>query len=299
MKKIAKILHGSQLYGLSHEKSDFDYHQIFIPTLKDVVFNTVDNSHIKSDNDDVQKIQLFSFCEAVKNGEMRALESLFAPDEFVIETSDVWETLRANRHDLLGSDLKDALGYCNTHARYHVFDNRMKKELEEVVIFLSTLPQQDRLGEHADLLSQHYEIFTKKNGITHLVIANRKAPFTVTIAHAKKQYEESLENINRHERKKRSDENGIDWKGYSHVCRVMKQVKDVLKDKNLIVPIPEPERTFFMNVKQGLLPYEDVAAYIDNTYSEILELPKTGSEIDAEWLDGFVLSSYETYWKGN
>lgn len=295
--RIARIIHGSKLYGLNTEKSDTDYYDIYIPKFKDVIFSTLDNKQKKSDDEDIKKVSLFEFAVHLKNGEMRSVEALFAPDEFIVETSPYWEELRKNRYKLLNSNLGDALGYCNTHARYHVFDNRHKKELEHIVEVLSGLDPETRVQDHISLLEKSFKTTVKKNGNTYLEVANRKAGFTNKVGQTLKQYKESLNNIAKHEWRKRLDTAGFDWKGLSHVCRVMRQVELILTQRDLQIPVREPERTFFLDVKLGRIPYEDVAAYIDKTYSKILTLTDVSFNTDETWLDEFVLETYWNTWK--
>ncbi|QIG65805.1 putative nucleotidyltransferase [Ochrobactrum phage vB_OspM_OC] len=297
--KLCKILHGSRLYGLHNENSDIDFHTVFVPTLRETVFHLDRPTHEISPAGDIHSAPLVVFGERLKNGEMMALECLFAPDDHHEEVPHAfWQELVANRSKLVSSKLDDAMGYCNTNARYHVFDNRFQRELETAIDILSRLDPNAKLIDHKDDLVAVGGVLVSKNGVDFVEFANRKATLTITVDHAYNQYSESLAKIYRNSARKRVDEAGFDWKGLSHVCRIMRQVHDLLSTGELKFPFTD-ERDFFLDVKMGKVDYDTVAKYIDTVYNEVLNLKETTflpSEIDSDWLDEFILKVHQSVW---
>lgn len=103
MSTIVKMLFGSHLYGTDTEESDKDYKGIFLPPFEDCVLNKIPKSLNKSTSgkdskntkDDIDE-EIFSlqyFIKLACEGQTVAIDMLHAPDEMIIETSDIWKEL--------------------------------------------------------------------------------------------------------------------------------------------------------------------------------------------------------------
>ena len=123
MKTIVRMQFGSHVYGTNVPTSDLDYKGIFIPSAKDLIMqraaknvnnNSNKNPNAKNTSDDVDD-EMFSLGEFIKlllQGNTAALEMLFVPDEFILETSPTFERLRKNRDKFLHSGTSAFAGYC-------------------------------------------------------------------------------------------------------------------------------------------------------------------------------------------
>ena len=119
-KLLCSLIGGSTLYGLNTPESDVDYRGLFASTGKiylagfDKVESIVQTGDIDSTYYEIQR-----FLQLLRKSNTQVLEILFAPDEMLTDTSDVFEEMRKNRYNLINSDiLKSSLkGYVFSEIR--------------------------------------------------------------------------------------------------------------------------------------------------------------------------------------
>lgn len=108
MKTIFKAVVGSQAYGTAVEGSDTDYKSVHLLPLKDVLtFRYRDQF---SENKDDTSYEVKRFLELVKTGNPTMLELLFAPEDTIIQTSEIWELIRKHRHKFLTKKCRHTFG---------------------------------------------------------------------------------------------------------------------------------------------------------------------------------------------
>ena len=118
MKMLVKALGGSTAYGLNTPESDLDYRGVFINTEPSKILGLDRMDHVqKQETDDVVYYELRKFFELLRNGNTGALEILFSED--FLETSDVFEEIRANKFKFVDTDkmFRCLLGYMQGERR--------------------------------------------------------------------------------------------------------------------------------------------------------------------------------------
>lgn len=118
MKMLIKLLGGSTAYGLNTPESDLDYRGVFINVDSSKILGLDRMDHMqKQETDDIVYYELRKFFELLQNGNTGALEILFA--EEYLETSNVFEEIRANKFKLVDTDkmFRCLLGYMQGERR--------------------------------------------------------------------------------------------------------------------------------------------------------------------------------------
>src|SRR5690606_35422016 len=108
MRTIFKAIVGSQAYGTAVEGSDIDYKSVHLLPLSDVLtFRYRDQF---SNNKDDTSYEVKRFLELVKTGNPTMLELLFAPEDTIIQTSEIWELIRKHRYKFLTKKCRHTFG---------------------------------------------------------------------------------------------------------------------------------------------------------------------------------------------
>lgn len=120
MNTIVKMIFGSHLYGLNTESSDKDYKGIFLPSKEEILLGkipkTIDLSTNKTNQKnskediDVEYYSLHYFIKLACMGETAALDMLHAPENMLVETSDIWKEIIKNREKFYTKNLKAFVG---------------------------------------------------------------------------------------------------------------------------------------------------------------------------------------------
>ena len=118
MKTIFKSIHGSKLYGTDHAGSDTDYKIVYAKSLSELITDAPD-CYREQTPYDTECFSLKKFALLLGQQQTNAIEMLFTPDEFIIETSPAWEELRANKHRLVSKNIMPFVGYAKQQARVY------------------------------------------------------------------------------------------------------------------------------------------------------------------------------------
>ncbi len=100
MKILAKVLHGSRMYGLDGPNSDTDYKGIFLPPLDQLILMRASKNetyNIKEDNAEYENYALQKFLQMCCNAEDITISLLHASPHHVITDSPVYKYLRENK----------------------------------------------------------------------------------------------------------------------------------------------------------------------------------------------------------
>ena len=144
MKTIVKMNFGSHLYGTNTETSDKDLKGVYLPNLNDcivgnvkrsIVSNTKSNANQKNTNKDtdceIYSLQYF-LLELGKNGDTTFLDMIHAPDSMLIEKSEIWQQIRANRAKFYTKSLKSYIGYCRSQASKYGIKGSKLEEAQKI-----------------------------------------------------------------------------------------------------------------------------------------------------------------------
>lgn len=330
MNKILEIKFGSHLYGTDTPESDLDFKGIYLPNAREIVLGnykrTIQKSRPKADcerntKDDVD-MEIFSldrYLELLMEGQTVALDLLFAPANMYthgLENGDRPKLMRRifqNRGLLLTRNVNAFVGYARQQAaKYGIKGSRMDalKRTQEMLDGFSHL--HDKLSRYEDqirnLVTQTQELISLEKtplveivmlmgpkGIIdapHLRVNGRSIPFHATVKYAREIVNKMLEGYGARAHKAHLA-GGVDWKALSHAVRVNSEAMELLATNQ--ITFPRPDRELLLQIKKGLLPYEQVAEKIEQGLADLYEAyekSRLSDEPDRFWADNLV---YEVY----
>lgn len=256
MNTIVKMKFGSHLYGTSTPKSDTDFKGIFMPEINDILLgripkclenNTKKNSDAKNTAEDVDS-QLYSlhyFIDLACQGETCALDMLCCPDDMCVETSKVWQDIRAFRSKFYTRNLKSFVGYARKQAaKYGVKGSRLS-DCKAALDFILSCDQHMRMSDVWDKLpeGEHISMSLSNMGAQCMpmyTVCGRSIQATCKLNKAAEILNKYYESYGA--RAKLAEQNdSIDWKSVSHALRAAYQVKEILTTGDLIFPLKDAE----------------------------------------------------------
>jgi hypothetical protein len=286
-KIVVRIEFGSHLYGTSTASSDHDYKSVYIPSAEDILLQRVKGSlghkvkrfegdkNSPEDTDD-EMYSLQRFLGLLSEGQTVTIDMLFTPHPLI--TSPLWDEIRAHKDLLLTKRSAAFVGYCRTQAnKYGIKGSRVaaaKDAMEFFMTHLERLGSTAKLHEIADLLpslaGEHtriIELETTPGNSEHFIdCCNRKVSFGNTIKAAAEIYSRIYDNYGKRAKLAQTNE-GIDWKALSHAVRVANEALELLATANVTFPLPNAAH--ILEIKRGLLPYDDVASEIEKLLEDV------------------------------
>ena len=315
MNQIVRIKFGSHLYGTNTPTSDEDYKSVHIPDADDILLQRVQGSvqlvpkrgkvegekNLSEDRDD-ESYALQKYLRLLAEGQTVAIDMLFAPaPDF---TTELWHEIQVNSPRLLTKKSASFVGYCRTQAnKYGIKGSRMasvKKAMEFFQTWVK-IGGNSKVGEwETDLKlleDEHTEIVTKETTPgkfeTYFVCCNRMVGFKNTVKEAAKIFTNIYEEYGHRARAALNNEN-IDWKALSHAVRVGQEALEILENHRITFPLPN--RGHILAIKQGKIPYLQVADEIEHLLVTVEEAAKVSTlrdEPDYEWIDNLVKREYK------
>jgi hypothetical protein len=223
---------------------------------------------------------------------------LFAPEPLI--TSSLWAEIKEHKNLLLTKRSAAFVGYCRTQAnKYGIKGSRVaaaKDAAEFFRIHLDRLGATAKLYEIADLLpalaGEHthiVELETTPGNTEHFFdCCNRKVSFGNTIKAASEIYSRIYDNYGKRAKLAQTNE-GIDWKALSHAVRVANEALELLATANVAFPLPNAAH--ILEIKRGLLPYDEVANEIEQLLVEVENASEKSTlrdEADQAFIDDLV-----------
>jgi predicted nucleotidyltransferase len=320
MKLIFKSIFGSHLYGLQTEKSDMDFKAIYIPELDDILLsrqkeaiNTSSKTpdKIKNDNTDVDS-EIFSvqkFMKMLLQGQAVAIDMFFTPDKLILERDSSWNLIKENKEHWLHKNILPYIGYCRQQAsKYGIKGSRANtlkivrdtlKELNQnsLVIDYWYIFQELAKLEHCEII---FEDTRNMNDQWMFMCCGKKIQQHIKINQAFKLFQKLYDDYG--VRAKLAEKNeGIDWKSLSHAVRVADQGIELLQTGNISFPLIN--RDYILNVKQGLIPFQEISKLLDQRFVELEEaslksyLPETPNH---DKMNEIILEIYKSeYFQNN
>lgn len=314
MRIIVTIKFGSHLYGTVTPASDLDFKSVYIPDARDILLQRVKGAinksrrkaekeknlpgEVEEESYSLQKyLALAAECQTV------AMDVLFAPEWSMIEPpSDEWREVVANRHRFITRRATAFVGYCRQQANKYGIKGSRVAAARGVLGLLASLVEEHgstpKLGDFEQAVCaaiapiEHAVIvdIPLANGtmIRHLDVCNRKLPFTSSIKNARDIVQRLVDEYGARALQAESQQ-GVDWKALSHAVRVGTQAIELLRTGNITFPLPNAQH--ILEIKLGRLPYQTVAAEIEDLLVRVeaesaqSTLPDTP---DYDWIDAFV-----------
>lgn len=276
------MIFGSHLYGTSSETSDTDYKAVFMPSVREICLGqiprtrpikTTDNTRRNTSHDvDEDHYSLHYFVALALKGETAALDMLHAPKSALLVTSPTWEYLQAHRDRFYTRQLYGLVGYARKQAAKYGIKGSRIAAAKQVVALLETKEPQQKLHEFwGDLpLNEHNKMVT--TDVDHLYsVCGKRFHDTVKVKHVLPILQDFLLRYGARARAAERSE-GVDWKALSHAIRAAHQVLHIFRDGGFTYPLAQTP--LLIKVKNGQIPYPEVAAYLDGLMIEVEEAAK-------------------------
>ena len=159
MKLILKTQFGSNVYGTNLPTSDLDYKAIYIPEPRDIILgrvketiqqNTKKDKTAKNSKDDID-LEIFSlkkYLQLLTEGQTVALDILFTPKEFWVESTPIWEEIRENKHKFLNNKINSFIGYTRTQAAKYGIKGTRVAAMRAILEYLKPLDSHTKLNNY-------------------------------------------------------------------------------------------------------------------------------------------------------
>lgn len=283
---ITKIKYGSHLYGTSTPDSDLDIKGVFMPSKEEIILNRIpkslpfnkkvsDGARNTSEDTDIEMYSLHYFIELACEGQTVALDLLHAPDNMILETSDVWKELIERRQEFYTKNLQAFVRYARRQAsKYGVKGSRLiaaKKVIdilsdplylgsEPVTNIWKFLPEEEHL----------HHLGENQNGIRQYQVCGKIIQETVSIDYATEMIQKFYDSYGARARKAETNQ-GLDWDAISHSIRAAYEIEEILTEGTITFPLKEA--SFIKDIKQGKLHYiKEVAPVLEELMERIEEL---------------------------
>jgi hypothetical protein len=306
---IVRIEFGSHLYGTNTSASDHDYKSVYVPSAEDILLQRVKGSlghkvkryegdkNSPEDTDD-EMYSLQRYLGLLSEGQTVTIDMLFTPQPLM--TSALWRYILANKNLLLTKRSAAFVGYCRTQAnKYGIKGSRVaaaKEAMEFFKLHYDILGSTAKLHEIAGLVpaivGEHTRVIeletTQGNFETFIECCNRKVSFGNTIKAAYEIYSRIYDNYGKRAKLAQTNE-GVDWKALSHAVRVANEALELLVTANVTFPLPNAAH--ILEIKRGLVPYEQVAEEIEGLLENVERASETSTlrdEADQDFIDRLV-----------
>ena len=305
---IVKMKFGSHLYGTATPNSDLDYKGVFLPSKEEVLLNRVPKSYSNStkkgneerntsDDIDTEIYSLHYFLKLACEGQTVALDMLHAPNEMIIEKSEIWNSIVRYREKFYTKNLKAFIGYARKQAAKYGIKGSRLNAVAEVVQFLKKLNPEQKLSvtwKELPLGEHLYFIEPNPQGIRQYQVCGKIFQETTRVSHILPILERFYSEYGK--RAQQAAENkGIDWKAVSHALRAAYQTKQLLTENTITFPLKNAE--FLKKVKVGILDYTtQVVPVLESLMDEIEDHSQKSSlptKPDRKFWDKYLIFTLE------
>lgn len=319
MKTVVSMKFGSHLYGTNTPESDLDFRAVHLPDYQDILLQRVSGSVSKKRGKkegeknlvgevDLESYSLQRYLGLLVEGQTVAIDMLFTPDAMILESSDIWDEIRANKNRFLTKKSAAFVGYCRTQAnKYGIKGSRVAAARVASNTFQGIVDfggGGKKVGEWHGALVQlvkenpdHMSVVCSDPRPNHTTeqyfeCCNRKVPFTASCKLAHEIFSKVFDNYGNRAQLAEQNE-GIDWKALSHAVRVGREALELLETGNVTFPLPDAAH--ILEIKKGLVDYTAVAVEIEGLLEDV-EKASTHSQLaeraDQAFIDQLVLYHY-------
>lgn len=292
--EFIKTVHGSRLYGLETDSSDWDYKGIFLQNdKKEIIFGRApDTQTVKTDTEDTTYFSIQKFFQMVFKGDMVSIDMLHTPKDKVVFCSmpSTWDFIRNNRQQFYTKEMRAYLGFVKSQSiRYGRRGDRLGflQLLRDVLdggvnsATISDISEILPIGEFSEFVwiggANHYKIFDK----TYV-------PAT-KVGELKRHVDKM---IDRYGNRAHKCVDGNDWKAMSHALRACYQLIDMYTIGDIIFPFTGHRKEILMDVRMGDASPVAVSELLDELTSEVEELSRKSTypeKIDPSGWEDFVV----------
>ena len=289
---IAKITHGSRLFGTTTETSDVDLKTVFTPSARNILLGRISTSNRDgtsnvmgkntSSDTDQDNHDLIKFMRLLETGTPEGFELLFAPDNVhLIAPSLTWRSLQARSAEFVHADLvpferlirKNSTLVQNGAAEEDAA-MKMVSTLNKLTSGISSkrpvTPYIDEIvAEVGNTKIVRRDIREGRDGTLHpvLVVAHKAVPINESINFASKLATSIANEAAANQMRKSLSRD--QWKQLSLAVRISCEMIELLQTGHLT--FPRPEREFLYEVKVGNITLEATRERLDLLGERIIE----------------------------
>ncbi|MCP4498657.1 MAG: hypothetical protein GY822_01660 [Deltaproteobacteria bacterium] len=273
-------IHGSHLYGLNREGSDFDIKAIYIPSKEDMLLGKALKTYNKKCDKldiEIEVKSLPSYLNSALKADTNCIDLLHTPESLVLRASPIWYAMKQVKSELYSKDMKGLVGYIKTHT--HKYNNKIHRfeEITDLRAALDNLPAHYwTIGDVAEsnlLKSRKYKYIKTVTQVSdheqkYLEVCGKKHLYKRSISELVEVLDSEIKRYG--ERTKNGSDKDLDTKSLSHALRVLMELEEILRDNTVTFPLKE--REYALRVKLGEVPLDSILTDIDNRYERCMLL---------------------------
>ncbi len=307
MDLIVKIKFGSHLYGTATQDSDIDYKGVFLPGKKEILLGRIPKSYNLSTGNDNSKntaadvdeefYSLHYFIKLACDGQTVAMDMLHAPEDCLIQSSEIWRSIVEQKHRFYTKRLKSFITYARRQASKYGIKGSRLNAVSQVLKLLKSGNPDDKLRNVWDRLPriEHcHDAGTDPNGMRQFQVCGKIFQESVSIGYVIPVLEKFNDDYG-HRAKLAAENKNIDWKAISHALRAAIQTKEIMINQTISFPLDDAP--FLTKVKQGKLDYSnEVAPKLESLMDEVEELVHNSNlpeQVDTAYWDDFICKTLE------
>lgn len=291
---------GSHLYGTQTESSDQDFKGVFIPTVDSALTGRIptrdrlvpkkrDGEKNLPGDVDFELVSLHEFVRLAIEGQTIALDMLHASDSIIIEQSNEWRSLRANRSRFYTRNLSAFVGYARRQAaKYGVKGSRLEcgRAWVEILERYPGVKIGDLISFGAEWPSGTW-IHAKitENAAAPLDVLGKQMTAGATTDHYLPTMKKYVDTYGERARMAERSE-GVDWKAMSHAVRASIEVELIFTVGDFSLPFDKQTATHLRRIKCGEFSFQEVRSELEGRIENLENLSAKSTlpdKVDEEW----------------
>lgn len=318
-KILFNTIFGSHIYGTNTPNSDLDYKGIYMSPVRDLVMGIKADSivtcskvkkgiGIRNSKEDVDQElkELRKFIYDALDGQTYAVDMLYTPQKWWVNTSPEWEFIVANRDKFLSKKVNAFIGYCNQQASKYGLKGSRLGTVQKTIEILKTFEPTSKLKENPRFEEGEfikYKMYDHKSG--NLIVQEEMLEILGKLYSGNTQTKLILASLEKFfnsygERAVLAmDNNGIDFKAISHAYRCCYQLIDLALNHKVTFPLTEAP--YLTEIKTGKVSWpQKVQDELPELMERAIKLVKGSSlpeEPDTKFWEEFIYQTYLRYIK--
>ena len=307
MKTIVRMKFGSHLYGTNTKSSDTDYKGIFMPSKEQILLGRIPKCYSEntktgtgkntSEDIDTEIYSLHYFLELACQGQTVAIDMLHAPDNMILEASEVWTKIVAEKERFITKNMQAFLGYAMRQAsKYGIKGSRLSAAKSVLNFIYEHCYSAKRVKEYWEQLpeGQHIHKGFDKNGMKVYNVCGKMIQETATIGYLQDCIQRFYDSYGA--RAKQAEQNkGIDFKAVSHAIRAAMQLEELYTTGKIIFPLRKANT--LRDIKMGKLDYKSQVAPMLEEYIEqirkLADISAYPKDVNRKYWEKFIINEVE------
>jgi Predicted nucleotidyltransferase. len=307
---IAKIVHGSNLFGTSNQESDTDVKSVWLPAARDILLGRIDWTGFDSDSArrntssdiDHEQHDLIRFLRAVSAGHPVAVEMVFAPETaFLGDPHPIWQEIVSLAPASIPASISKFLGFIDRQAADFGIGGDRISAVTTALAFLDEAKNRHPKASIADVAQELVEacassfvkLEMKADGSQFLQIAGRSTPVENKVSVAQR-LASSIIIAFEDRARKLAERDKRDWKAVSHAIRLAEEAVELSTLGRISLPRPNAEE--LIGIKSGKVSTAEVADKIEAILPEIdtaMRASVLNDEPDTDAIEELVISAHQ------